>query len=241
MFWLVPSTQKVKFSNTKTHAAELLMDDFSLALNTGEYNERLIRPRVDAILFQLLGSVKKENRTSGHNITSGPGSTFNDDDTSTISAAPCWASETKLSLAPFIEAEHTLTVDFTLRYGQNPAFDTNLVVLRKKTLLYDEGWGVLAAMMVIHRNRMSAREKGDIYGIYTDSYTWIFFHVSDDSKYSSLYLTWSDGQQEIIGHILQIIRQATILAQEVGGFDDILPLLKTQSEESSDGESYDWW
>ncbi|GKZ36289.1 hypothetical protein AbraIFM66950_007322 [Aspergillus brasiliensis] len=233
---------------------ETLIDDFSSGLNTGDCDDGLIRPRLDAILMVLLAKVLKENRDRRDDVEAPESeSTCSSDRPSAIYLTPCWTINQKLTLPPVTDsAAHAvgITVDFLLLYGPRPTLDTNVVVLRKRTILPDEGWGVLAAMYfkvvdfgnsaAIHRERKTLGANGDIYGVHTDTYTWNFFHLNDTGKYSTkLNLSWNLDQQEVIGRICQIIRDARTLSQEVGGRDPMLGLLESETEHNSDDEMSD--
>ena len=186
---------------------ETLLEDFALGLGTGDCDARLIRPRLSAILMALLAKVMKETCISG----------VDDEDPATESASnserpsvdystPCWIVDQKLILPPvtdFVTDPVEISMHFILLYGCRPNLDTNVIVLRKQTIVPDEGWGVLAAMCklistpssfiglmdidfgrpaAIHRQRKEAGDNGDIYGIHTDTYTWNFFHLNDSGK-----------------------------------------------------------
>lgn len=178
------------------------MEDFSSGLGNGDCDERLIRPRLNATLMVLLAKVMKETRISRDDDES----TCNSDLPSIDYSAPCWMVDQQLIISPVADfASHPveITMHFMLLYGRRPTLDTNVIVLRKQTILPDEGWGVLAAMCkfihipslfleltdidfdrtaAIHRQRKEAGDNGDIYGIHTDTYTWNFFHLNDSGE-----------------------------------------------------------
>ncbi|CAK97278.1 uncharacterized protein An15g04110 [Aspergillus niger] len=219
-----------------TRAQETLLEDFSSGLGNGDCDERLIRPRLYATLMVLLAKVMKETRISRDDDES----TCNSDLPSIDYSAPCWMADQKLIVSPVADfASHPveITMHFILLYGRRPTLDTNLIVLRKQTILPDEDWGVLAAMSAIHRQRKEAGDNGDIYGIHTDTYTWNFFHLNNSGKYSTkLDLSWSLDQKEVIGRICQIIREARALSRKVGGRDSMLGIFESETEENSDDE-----
>ncbi|KAL7654608.1 hypothetical protein ACMYSQ_006613 [Aspergillus niger] len=218
---------------------ETLLEDFSSGLGNGDCDERLIRPRLNATLMVLLAKVMKETRISRDDDES----TCNSDLPSIDYSAPCWMADQKLIVSPVADfASHPveITTHFILLYGRRPTLDTNLIVLRKQTILPDEDWGVLAAMSAIHRQRKEAGDNGDIYGIHTDTYTWNFFHLNNSGKYSTkLDLSWSLDQKEVIGRICQIIREARALSRKVGGRDSMLGIFESETEENSDDEMSD--
>ncbi|RAH58425.1 hypothetical protein BO85DRAFT_512522 [Aspergillus piperis CBS 112811] len=151
----------------------------------------------------------------------------------------------KIILPPVTDFETDtveITMHFLLLYGCRPTLDTNVIVLRKQTIFPDEGWGVLAAMSAIHRQRKEAGDNGDIYGIHTDTYTWNFFHLNDSGKYSTkLDLSWYLDQKEVIGRVCHIIREAATLSREVGGRDPMLGVFEPETEGKSDDEKSDQW
>ncbi|GFN12423.1 beta-ketoacyl synthase, N-terminal domain family protein [Aspergillus tubingensis] len=225
---------------------ETLLEDFALGLGTGDCDARLIRPRLSAILMALLAKVMKETCISR----------VDDEDPATESASnserpsvdystPCWIVDQKLILPPvtdFVTDPVEITMHFILLYGCRPNLDTNVIVLRKQTIVPDEGWGVLAAMSAIHRQRKEAGDNGDIYGIHTDTYTWNFFHLNDSGKYSTkLDLSWYLDQKEVIGRVCHIIREAATLSREVGGRDPMLGVFEPEAEDKSDDEKSDQW
>ncbi|GLA86440.1 hypothetical protein AtubIFM56815_010705 [Aspergillus tubingensis] len=235
---------------------ETLLEDFALGLGTGDCDARLIRPRLSAILMALLAKVMKETCISR----------VDDEDPATESASnserpsvdystPCWIVDQKLILPPvtdFVTDPVEITMHFILLYGCRPNLDTNVIVLRKQTIVPDEGWGVLAAMWLmdidfgrpaaIHRQRKEAGDNGDIYGIHTDTYTWNFFHLNDSGKYSTkLDLSWYLDQKEVIGRVCHIIREAATLSREVGGRDPMLGVFEPEAEDKSDDEKSDQW
>ncbi|GJP89449.1 hypothetical protein CBS147320_1621 [Aspergillus niger] len=218
---------------------ETLLEDFSSGLGNRDCDERLIRPRLNATLMVLLAKVMKETRISRDDDES----TCNSDLPSIDYSAPCWMADQKLIVSPVADfASHPveITMHFILLYGRRPTLDTNLIVLRKQTILPDEDWGVLAAMSAIHRQRKEAGDNGDIYGIHTDTYTWNFFHLNNSGKYSTkLDLSWYLDQKEVIGRICQIIREAGALSRKVGGRDSMLGIFESETEENSDDEMSD--
>ncbi|PYI11648.1 hypothetical protein BO78DRAFT_466223 [Aspergillus sclerotiicarbonarius CBS 121057] len=198
--------------NSKTPLSEYLQyltDDFCLALESKALREgeRLIRTRMDTILFVLLATMKKIDKiNSGNDSSSGPGAHN--------SIAPCWIDEKK---DHDMKEPHELKtrVDYILRYGREVELHTNLVVLRMGSNKPDGGWGALAVLASIHRKRKKAGIKADIYGICTDSSKWIFLHVNNNGQYSRLFLDWAESHQKITNHLCHIIRQAMTLAEEV--------------------------
>ncbi|PYH66995.1 uncharacterized protein BO88DRAFT_427589 [Aspergillus vadensis CBS 113365] len=246
---------------------ETLLEDFALGLGTEDCDARLIRPRLSAILMALLAKVMKETCIGG----------VDDEDPATESASnserppidystPCWMVDQKLILPPvtdFVTDPVEITMHFILLYGCRPNLDTNVIVLRKQTIVPDEGWGVLAAMCkfiptpssilelmnidfgrpaAVHRQRKEAGDNGDIYGIHTDTYTWNFFHLNDSGKYSTrLDLSWYLDQRKVIGRVCHIIREAATLSREVGGRDPMLGVFEPETEDKSDDEKSDQW
>ncbi|OJZ85891.1 hypothetical protein ASPFODRAFT_33519 [Aspergillus luchuensis CBS 106.47] len=246
---------------------ETLLEDFALGLGTEHCDARLIRPRLSAILMVLLAKVMKETCTSGVNEEDpATESASNSERPSVDYSTPCWMVDQKIILPPVTDFETDtveITMHFLLLYGCHPTLDTNVIVLRKQTIIPDEGWGVLAAMCkfirtlfsflelmdidfgrpaAIHRQRKEAGDNGDIYGIHTDTYTWNFFHLNDSGKYSTkLDLSWYLDQKEVIGRLCHIISEAATLSREVGGRDPMLGVFELETEDKSDDEKSDQW
>ncbi|OJJ70068.1 hypothetical protein ASPBRDRAFT_208746 [Aspergillus brasiliensis CBS 101740] len=211
---------------------ELMMADFSSALDTPYHDERFIRLRLDMIFTLLLARALKEKGTNGHDSMRAPtGSALS---YSGIYTIPCWMIDKRLALLPTANpASHLpeITVDYILRYGQGLAKATNLVVLRKQTIRPDEHGGLLALMSSVQRKRKNAGEKRGIYGLHTDTCCWNFFHLTHRGKYShKLNLSWDTDRAEIIGLICQIIRKANTLAEEVGGIDVLAYFINDEAE-----------
>ncbi|KAF4151750.1 hypothetical protein CNMCM6936_001752 [Aspergillus lentulus] len=119
---------------------ERLLDDYNLALIVESPNAKLIRPRLDAILFQIL-SVVKEERQKSENGRFGM---------SAILDAVFWGSRHRLCIAhDFQSCSYIVgcTVDYALWYGSRQDLETNFVVVRSDMLMEDECWMPLAAML----------------------------------------------------------------------------------------------
>ncbi|GFF95986.1 hypothetical protein IFM47457_10645 [Aspergillus lentulus] len=154
---------------------ERLLDDFNLALIVESPNAKLIRPRLDAILFQIL-SVVKEARQKSENGRFGM---------SAILDAVFWGSRHRLCIAhDFQSCSYIVgcTVDYALWYGSRQDLETNFVVIRSDMLMEDECWMPLAAMSIIHYARKKAGRNAEIYGVCTDSYKWTFLHLNSKSQ-----------------------------------------------------------
>ncbi|KAH1749013.1 hypothetical protein KXV22_003399 [Aspergillus fumigatus] len=118
---------------------ERLLDDYNLALIAESPNSQLIRPRLDAILIQIL-SVVKETRQKSVNGKFGM---------SAILDAVFWGSRRRLCIAhDFQGCSYTVScsVDYTLWYGNQQDLETNFIVVRSDVLMEDECWMPLAAM-----------------------------------------------------------------------------------------------
>ncbi|KAJ8195537.1 hypothetical protein LV164_002383 [Aspergillus fumigatus] len=119
---------------------ERLLDDYNLALIAESPNSQLIRPRLDAILIQIL-SVVKETRQKSVNGKFGM---------SAILDAVSWGSRRRLCIAhDFQGCSYTVScsVDYTLWYGNQQDLETNFIVVRSDVLMEDECWMPLAAML----------------------------------------------------------------------------------------------
>ncbi|PWY94509.1 hypothetical protein BO94DRAFT_581901 [Aspergillus sclerotioniger CBS 115572] len=176
--------------------------------------ERLISTRMDIFLLVVLAIAKKIDMQTNENG-------FKAD------VGPYWVSPYDLTVEQ-VDVREPRTwrtrVDYILRYGELVDVHTNLVVLRKSTREFDGGWGVLAVLSAIYNKRKNKEIQGDIYGICTDSYQWIFYHVDSNGLYSRQFLLWTEEPKQIIRHLCRIIRQATTLAQKGGGFINAKPL-----------------
>ncbi|GFF55194.1 hypothetical protein IFM58399_10009 [Aspergillus lentulus] len=185
---------------------ERLLDDYNLALIVESPNAKLIRPRLDAILIQILSVVKEARRKSGNGRFG----------ISAILDAVFWGSRHRLCIAHDFQGCSYIvgcTVHYALWYGSRQDLETNFVVVRSNMLMEDECWMPLAAMSIIHYARKKAGRNAEIYGVCTDSYKWTFLHLNSKSQYSSLHLDWTKGQQEeIISQIGKIIKQAIEIA-----------------------------
>ncbi|KAH2783378.1 hypothetical protein KXW19_005756 [Aspergillus fumigatus] len=154
---------------------ERLLDDYNLALIAESPNNQLIRPRLDAILIQIL-SVVKETRQKSVNGKFGM---------SAILDAVSWGSRRRLCIAhDFQGCSYTVScsVDYTLWYGNQQDLETNFIVVRSDVLMEDECWMPLAAMSIIHYARKKAGRNAEIYGVCTDSYKWTFLHLNNKSQ-----------------------------------------------------------
>ncbi|KAH2342154.1 hypothetical protein KXV29_002934 [Aspergillus fumigatus] len=154
---------------------ERLLDDYNLALIAESPNSQLIRPRLDAILIQIL-SVVKETRQKSVNGKFGM---------SAILDAVFWGSRRRLCIAhDFQGCSYTVScsVDYTLWYGNQQDLETNFIVVRSDVLMEDECWMPLAAMSIIHYARKKAGRNAEIYGVCTDSYKWTFLHLNNKSQ-----------------------------------------------------------
>ncbi|KAL4891746.1 hypothetical protein BDV59DRAFT_203338 [Aspergillus ambiguus] len=173
---------------------EQLMVDIALVNPTEDVKCKLntIRPRVDAIMMQLLAIAVKR---------------YFDSAPTEICSAPYWQYD--VTIAGLADQIVKTSVDYILWYGVREDWDTNLVVIRENDIL--EGWEILPAMCICQDSRKLKGYRGGIYGICTDSYTWVFLHLSDHGHVSKRRLLWGDSQQKIVGQMCEIIQQAFAL------------------------------
>ncbi|EAW17081.1 uncharacterized protein NFIA_004370 [Aspergillus fischeri NRRL 181] len=118
---------------------ESLLDDYNLALIVESPNTKLIRPRLDAILIQIL-SVVKEARQKSEIGRFGM---------SAILDAVSWGSRRRLCIAHDFQGCSYIvgcSVDYTLWYGSQQDLETNFIVVRSDVLMEEECWMPLAAM-----------------------------------------------------------------------------------------------
>ncbi|KAL4782579.1 hypothetical protein BJX76DRAFT_358841 [Aspergillus varians] len=104
---------------------------------------------------------------------------------------------------------------YALWYGDPRYLETNCVIIQSEHPITDttgistQYIPVLAAMSMIRHNRTSEEVNPDIYGMFTDGFVWVFFHLNKRCKYSSRVLNWNEGQQRsIVDLVSRIIRDA---------------------------------
>jgi hypothetical protein len=130
----------------------MLLDDYNLALGLESPNAKLIRPRLDSILIQIL-SVVKEARQRSENRNMGGGSQSSRFGMSAILDTVSWGSRHRLCIAHDFEGCSYIvscTIDYALWYGSRQDLETNFIVLRSDVLMEDECWTPLAAMCKFH-------------------------------------------------------------------------------------------
>lgn len=154
------------------------MADITLMFSIEATKSNAIRPRVDWILVSLTAIVRKKDQLYSN---SSPPSHH-------VYEAPYWHFKTTLATGSGDQAIQT-PVDHVLWYGARADWDTNLVVVRSNSLLDGECWAALPSMSMVHAARKAKKSRSGVYGICTDSYTWIFLHLSDNGYVSVFSLT----------------------------------------------------
>lgn len=126
------------------------MNDLHPRLNLLPSDDELIRPRLEVILTLMLARAIKENcNTADNDSDSDTVSSCSSDLSSAFYTMPCWMTDQKVTIPAITNISSRPTdiiMDLVLRYGQRPNLDTNLVVMRKRSIRAHEDWGVLAAM-----------------------------------------------------------------------------------------------
>ncbi|KAL2822663.1 hypothetical protein BJX63DRAFT_427219 [Aspergillus granulosus] len=102
-------------------------------------------------------------------------------------------------------------MDYTVWWGSEDDLETNLVVIEAKA----HGAASLShGQALISMARKNARKKDcRVFGISTDSYSFYFLAIDNNSVWSFRYVRWSTtaAKIEIIGSIAKIIREAAML------------------------------
>ncbi|CEL08538.1 hypothetical protein ASPCAL11687 [Aspergillus calidoustus] len=189
---------------------DTLLADYSLALtprNAASTNHIVLsRPRIDAILHLLLAQAKKR--------------LLETDTTEKINTL-YWDYEQFISLSDTLGARRrrripNCAVDYALWYGDARDFATNCVVIRARDMIVGgesrQFFPILVAMSLIKHNRVRRKVNREVYGICTNSFTWVFFHLDKRNKLNSLRLNWANGQQQAITAVLsKILNEAVKL------------------------------
>ncbi|KAJ0421234.1 hypothetical protein BJY00DRAFT_312147 [Aspergillus carlsbadensis] len=195
---------------------DILLADYSLALsptNVATVNNSVpARSRIDAILHLLLAHAKKRLLDSSA------------EDTNTTSKLDTlyWDYEQFVSPSRTLGAQRRekipiCALDYALWYGDARDFETNFVVVRARKMIVDGGGRqflpILTAMSLIQYNRVKRKVNKEVYGIFTDGVTWVFFHLDKWKRLSYLRLSWTDGQQQtVINLISKILDDAVRLS-----------------------------
>ncbi|KAL2870085.1 uncharacterized protein BJX67DRAFT_378631 [Aspergillus lucknowensis] len=195
------STSKIWRTDLRDDVSELLLlEDYDLALApTTPAEGHLpipIRPRVDAILHNLLAKSKRKVQGSA--------------DAEKLDTL-FWGYEHVITR---LETEcqgkvRDYSLSYVLWYGDQLKLETNLVVIRAEKPIKDY-LSVLAAMSMIQHNRNSDGNNKELYGIFTGTFKWVFLHLDSKNKYSSHKLDWFIQQQAIISQICGIMDNAVL-------------------------------
>ncbi|KAJ0421235.1 hypothetical protein BJY00DRAFT_312148 [Aspergillus carlsbadensis] len=194
---------------------EAMVADYTLAMAPTDSATNTILPNpspppIEILLHMLLAEVRRARAAQSDAFSTQP-------------RRPFWGRDQVISLdgdaeegarGNVLECE----VSYALWYGDPRLLETNCVVIQAERPIAGVAWEsvgyleVLAAMSLIQHNRFARRGNPDVYGIFTDGFVWMFFHLNKGCKYSSCVLNWKEGQRgAILCLISRIIRDAATL------------------------------
>ncbi|KAE8372215.1 hypothetical protein BDV26DRAFT_105296 [Aspergillus bertholletiae] len=108
-------------------------------------------------------------------------------------------------------------MDYVLWYRYRADLDLNLVIITKKSFRGNREAAPLASMALIHHLRKAAGLDAQLYGAYTDSQYFDFYHVNNDGQCSRKTLKRGKPQAIDAFRILfKIYRKAHRLSRQAG-------------------------
>ncbi|GKZ36290.1 hypothetical protein AbraIFM66950_007323 [Aspergillus brasiliensis] len=187
------------------HLRETLRD-IDIVTEGAPLNEAHTRVRIDAVLFSTLAAAKREERSTQNRLSSSSAQ-------SVRSVHLQFEKDMKMEWT-FPDKKRWLVsgrTDYSLWYGEPGEMEANLVVLEAKRMGEVGVYQALICMAMLHRARREAgRHDTAIYGVATDSNTWEFVRLGNNSKYSVAHYKWDHGQGiEIISTLRKVIDHAS--------------------------------
>ncbi|KAL2827173.1 hypothetical protein BDW59DRAFT_179191 [Aspergillus cavernicola] len=194
-----------------------LLQDYTLALAVESSVPFLVRFRVDAILHHTL-AMAKERTLEGANAEHGLVLSLTPDDITSLFETLFWGYQQVICLPHTFATKGDVlecAADYVLWYGDQRKLETNLVLIQAEEPIDGHGdqcLPVLAAMSIIQHNRTQGGRNKETYGLFTDSFRWIFFHLNEKNECSSWELNWMEGQQQtIICQLCKILDKAIVM------------------------------
>ncbi|KAL3475831.1 hypothetical protein BJX99DRAFT_259086 [Aspergillus californicus] len=200
---------------------ESLLGDYNLAFaaeSESPVSFPLIRCRADAILHHTLATAKERVLLKClNNVEHG----LSQDDIKFRLDSLFWGYQQAICLPHTSATKGSILecpADYALWYGDHCKLETNLVVLLAEQCIDDfedqpENLSALAAMSMIQHNREKGGRNRETYGIFTDSFTWIFNHLNEKNEFSSLRLNWMDNSEQrgIVFQLSNILDKAIVV------------------------------
>ncbi|KAL2824065.1 hypothetical protein BDW59DRAFT_162832 [Aspergillus cavernicola] len=183
-----------------------VLQDVNKAVRIRDEPERLIRPRLEAILESTLVHGKRASNLPS--VLAQSMKHFQ------------WQYQTRVEMTiNYKNAERQLNgiVDFNLQWGSPENLETNLVVVMADSLggASRARYQALLSMAMIHRARKDAGMRDcRVFGLGTDSYEFHFILIDNNSEYSWHIIHWDSDQHrvDIISRLTTIMRDAATLA-----------------------------
>ncbi|KAL3458208.1 hypothetical protein BJX64DRAFT_267012 [Aspergillus heterothallicus] len=197
------------------------MENIDLVYGKADPNEAVIRLKVDAILLEVLATIKRLELGQWGNEKSLAKRMSSE--TTIEGKSLQMALETPISYPMTLRYEKGPRrvevrgrMDYCLWYGKPCEAETNLMVVEAKTLgKASEGeYQALCYMSMIQDARRKAkRTLTPLWGIATDSRHWEFLRLDTNGKVSAHTLRWNyDQQDEILSLLYKIAREASTLS-----------------------------
>ncbi|KAL3457305.1 hypothetical protein BJX64DRAFT_295970 [Aspergillus heterothallicus] len=195
------------------------LEQIRLVVGRAKHNEAAIRLTIDAIMLDILTSIKAEAGQS--HIGKGKGKRPSTESFTSVKSLKM-AVETDIAYifptnneGAIIDKRISGRMDYNIWYGQPREAETNLLVVEakhKNTLAAGRYQAISYMALIQHARYKAGRQKIPIYGISTDSEDWDFIRMDATGNVAIQQFNWQDSKgSQIISLIYKILREASCL------------------------------